>query len=56
MKKIISIILAILMVATTIPFAFAADGDSCTVTDCTGTYENGFCSACDGYQMPYMTI
>lgn len=24
---------------------FAADGDDCTETDCTGTYTNGFCSA-----------
>ena len=31
--------------------ASAADGDACTSTaDCTGTYANGFCTVCDGYE------
>ena len=31
--------------------ASAADGDACVSTaDCTGTYANGFCTVCDGYE------
>ena len=33
--------------------ASAADDALCTSTNnCTGTYSNGFCSVCDGYEMP----
>ncbi len=40
MKKTLSIILAILMIVTTVPFAFAAEGEATTVdlTSLTGTY------------------
>ena len=43
--------LALILVMTSIVAVniFAA-GEACTVSDCTGTYDNGFCNVCDGYQ------
>lgn len=52
--KITSLLLAIIMVLSLLPVlsltAFAADGDACAVTDCSGTYTNGICSVCDDYE------
>ena len=30
----------------------AADGGACSSTSCDGTYKNGFCTKCDGYEKP----
>lgn len=30
----------------------AADGDACASNSCDGTYKNGFCTKCDGYEEP----
>ncbi len=54
-SKLIMLILSVVMIATlfaviSVP-AFTAEGDPCTSTDsCTGTYANGFCSVCNGYE------
>lgn len=47
-KKLLSILLAVVMIATTIPVAFAATGDPCVSTpDCVGTYtSSGYCRVC----------
>ncbi len=44
MKKALSIILAVLLIATTIPFAFAADSEKCVDGH---DYEYRFCANCD---------
>lgn len=48
-NRILSLVLALVMVISMLPVAsltaFAADGDSCKTTDCTGTYTNGICSS-----------
>ena len=54
-NRILSLVLAFVMVLSMMPMssftAFAAEGEACvSTTDCTGTYANGICSACDGYQ------
>lgn len=54
-KRIASIVLALFMVVGLVPMmpmeAKAAVENACTTTqDCTGTYVNGFCSECDGYE------
>ena len=55
--KIAGILLTLVMLVTMLGAflltASAADGDACTSTaDCTGTYANGFCTVCDGYEQP----
>lgn len=55
-KRILSTLLSLVMVLSLVPAfaltAFAETSVSCTESDCSGTYKNGFCSACGGYQMP----
>ena len=56
-KKILSILLAVIMVVGMIPASVISAGATGTepcesTTDCTGYYENGFCNVCDGYQKP----
>ena len=53
--KITGILLTFVMLVTMFGVfsltASAADGDACVSTaDCTGTYANGFCTVCDGYE------
>lgn len=50
-QKYLSLILVIsILLCSFLVTAYAADGDACvSTTDCTGTYENGFCTVCDGY-------
>lgn len=49
MKKTLSIILSIIMILSALPVvSLAADGDACTVRDCTGTYTDGICTICGG--------
>ena len=53
--KITGILLTFVMLVTMFGAfsltASAADGDACVSTaDCTGTYANGFCTVCDGYE------
>ena len=55
-KKLLSILLAIIMVVGMIPASVISAGATGTepcesTTDCTGCYENGFCNVCDGYQL-----
>ena len=52
---LLSTLMLIAMIGTfAFAFAFAAsaaDGDACASTaNCTGTYENGICNVCDGYE------
>ena len=51
-QKYLSLILVIsILLCSFLVTAYAADGDACvSTTDCTGTYENGFCTVCDGYE------
>ena len=56
-KRILSLFLAFVMVLGMLPMstltASAAnyvDGDACESTGCGGTYDNGFCTTCNGYQ------
>ena len=54
-NRIFSLVLVFAMVVCMLPLssvtAFAADGDACESTSgCSGSYINGFCTDCDGYQ------
>lgn len=52
-KRIWSLLLCLCMVLPCLPVSVFAAGEteaSCTVDGCSGTYENGFCNICDGYQ------
>ena len=54
-SKIAGLLLALIVLTITLGAiavtAFAAEGGHCTSTDsCTGTYANGFCSVCNGYE------
>jgi len=57
-NRILSIVLAFVMVLGVLPMniltisaANYMDGDACeSTTGCSGTYINGFCTVCDGYQ------
>ena len=54
-SKIAGLLLALLVLITTLGAfavtAFAAEGSLCTSTEsCAGTYVNGFCSVCSGYE------
>ena len=51
-KRALGILLGGAMVLSAVPATvFAADGDACISTDnCSGTYKNGICSECDGYE------
>ena len=52
-KRILSLFLSILMMFSMLPIQtiVSAAEDACVSTEnCTGTYSNGFCSVCDGYQ------
>lgn len=58
-KRILSMLTAIVIMVVAIPStAFAAvaptvtDGKACANTSCSGTYLNGFCTVCDGYEEP----
>ena len=61
-KRILSMLTAIVIMVVAIPStAFAAvaptvtDGKACANTSCSGTYVNGFCTVCDGYEEPEST-
>ena len=54
-SKIAGLFLALLVLIITLGAfavtAFAAEGSLCTSTEsCAGTYVNGFCSVCSGYE------
>ena len=56
-NRILSLVLALMIVVGLVPMnvltASAADEIACESTSgCTGTYDNGFCTVCDGYQVP----
>ena len=56
-NRILSLVLSIMMVVSMLPMsaltASAADETACESTSgCTGTYDNGFCTVCNGYQAP----
>ena len=61
-KRILSMLTAIVIMVVAIPStALAAvaptvtDGKACANTSCSGTYVNGFCTVCDGYEEPEST-
>ncbi|MBE5954353.1 MAG: hypothetical protein E7257_09460 [Lachnospiraceae bacterium] len=55
-NKMIKLIQGIMLVAAIVLVTMwsapsvHAEGEKCAVSSCTGHYENGFCSVCDGYQ------
>ena len=59
-KRILSLVLSLCLVMTMMPAAYAGgtaygaeklEGAACGSTEgCTGVYDNGFCTACGGYQ------
>ncbi len=55
-NRILSLVLVFMMVVSMLPMnalaASVADRDSCTQDNCTGTYQNGFCTICGDYQVP----
>ena len=58
MKKLTVFILTAALLLSTVlcvgmlSASAAGDAPCSTTTDCTGTYQNGFCSVCGGYEVP----
>lgn len=51
LKKLLSVLLVVLLIAGTVPVAFAAAGDPCVTATCTGTYtSSGYCRVCQKNQ------
>ena len=57
-KKPLSVLLSVLMATSAMPLtaiSVSAFEDPCQNEDCSGTYSNGFCCDCDGYEAAIQT-
>ncbi len=52
LKQAASILLCLAMVLGCLPAAVSAAEGTCTESGCGGSYDNGFCSLCGGYEAP----
>lgn len=48
----LSVVMLVVMLSAFALNVEAADGDPCSSSNCSGTYENGFCSECQNYEKP----
>ena len=57
-KKPLSVLLSVLMATSAMPLSaisVSACEAACQTGDCSGTYSNGFCCDCDGYEAAIQT-